>query len=63
IRWIWLGAIIMALGGLLSMLDRRYRLKTTKTPAQIAASKSGFATVADLDGNNATDATATIGEK
>ena len=63
IRWIWLGAIIMALGGLLSMLDRRYRLKTTKTPAQIAASKSGFATVTDLDGNNATDATATIGEK
>ena len=52
IRWIWLGAIIMALGGLLSMLDRRYRLKTIKTPAQIAASKSGFATVADLDGNN-----------
>ncbi|MEK6219722.1 MAG: heme lyase CcmF/NrfE family subunit [Psychrobacter cryohalolentis] len=63
IRWIWLGAIIMALGGLLSMLDRRYRLKTTKTPVQITASKSGFATVADLDGNNATDATATIGEK
>ena len=63
IRWIWLGAIIMALGGLLSMLDRRYRLKTTKTPAQITASKSGFATVADLDGNNATDATTTIGEK
>ncbi len=56
IRWIWLGAIIMALGGLLSMLDRRYRFKTTKT----AASKSGFATVADLD---IKDATAIIGEK
>ncbi|MFC6381305.1 heme lyase CcmF/NrfE family subunit [Psychrobacter glacincola] len=63
IRWIWLGAIIMALGGLLSMLDRRYRIKTTKTPAKIAASKSGFATVTDLDGNNVTDATAIIGEK
>ena len=59
IRWIWLGAIIMALGGLLSMLDRRYRFKTTKT----AASKSGFATVADLDVKDATDATAIIGEK
>ena len=59
IRWIWLGAIIMALGGLLSMLDRRYRFKTTKT----AASQSGFATVADLDVKNATDATAIIGEK
>ena len=63
IRWIWLGAIIMALGGLLSMLDRRYRFKTTKTAAQIAASKSGFATVADLDVKDATDATAIIGEK
>ncbi len=31
IRWIWLGAIIMALGGLISMLDRRYRIKNTKS--------------------------------
>jgi len=30
IRWIWLGAIIMALGGLLSMLDKRYRIKKSK---------------------------------
>ncbi len=30
IRWIWLGAIIMALGGLISMLDRRYRIKKIK---------------------------------
>ena len=29
VRWIWLGAIIMALGGLLSVLDRRYRLPLT----------------------------------
>ncbi|MES3041248.1 MAG: heme lyase CcmF/NrfE family subunit [Pseudomonadota bacterium] len=26
IRWIWFGALLMALGGLLSMLDKRYRL-------------------------------------
>lgn len=26
IRWIWLGALLMALGGLVAMLDRRYRL-------------------------------------
>ena len=63
IRWIWLGSIIMALGGLLSMLDRRYRFKTIKTAAQIAASKSGFATVADLESHDATDTTVTIGEK
>jgi cytochrome c-type biogenesis protein CcmF len=30
IRWIWLGAIIMALGGLLSVLDKRYRIKKSK---------------------------------
>jgi cytochrome c-type biogenesis protein CcmF len=28
IRWIWFGALMMALGGLLSMLDKRYRLKS-----------------------------------
>lgn len=27
IRWIWLGSIIMTLGALLSMLDKRYRFK------------------------------------
>ena len=63
IRWIWLGAIIMALGGLLRMLDRRYRLKTSKTPAQIAASKSGFTTVTDLDVKSTTNNTTLIGEK
>jgi cytochrome c-type biogenesis protein CcmF len=26
IRWIWLGAILMALGGLIAILDKRYRL-------------------------------------
>ncbi|MBP2281433.1 cytochrome c-type biogenesis protein CcmF [Psychrobacter sp. PL19] len=36
IRWIWLGAIIMALGGLISMLDKRYRLKKTRGSDQVA---------------------------
>jgi cytochrome c-type biogenesis protein CcmF len=27
IRWIWLGAILMALGGMIAILDKRYRLK------------------------------------
>lgn len=27
IRWIWFGALMMALGAILSMLDKRYRLK------------------------------------
>ncbi|MGR3806387.1 heme lyase CcmF/NrfE family subunit [Pasteurella testudinis] len=28
IRWIWIGGVFMALGGLLSMCDRRYRLNS-----------------------------------
>ena len=27
VRWLWLGAIVMTLGGLLAMLDKRYRIK------------------------------------
>lgn len=35
IRWIWFGGIFMALGGLLCILDRRYRLKVAPK-AQLA---------------------------
>ena len=51
VRWIWLGAIIMALGGLLSMLDRRYRIKKTKAPL---LTSSNSATVL-LDNGRATN--------
>jgi len=27
-RWVWLGAIFMALGGLLATLDKRYRRRS-----------------------------------
>jgi cytochrome c-type biogenesis protein CcmF len=27
VRWIWLGGLLMGFGGLLSTLDRRYRIK------------------------------------
>jgi len=30
VRWIWLGAILMASGGLLAVLDKRYRLRILK---------------------------------
>lgn len=30
IRWIWLGGVFMALGGILCMFDKRYRLKIPK---------------------------------
>ena len=48
VRWIWLGAIIMALGGLLSMLDSRYRFKKAKASTQTAANKTGFITEAHV---------------
>jgi len=40
IRWIWLGCILMGLGGLLAAVDRRYRMATLcKTTAAPAGSK------------------------
>jgi len=30
VRWIWLGALLTGLGGVLSAMDRRYRVKVTK---------------------------------
>ena len=29
VRWIWLGALFMAFGGVLAMMDKRYRVKRT----------------------------------
>jgi cytochrome c-type biogenesis protein CcmF len=38
VRWIWLGAVLMALGGLLAITDRRYRLARglTRASAEVA---------------------------
>jgi len=36
-NWIWLGAIVMAIGGLLSLTDRRYRVGAVKRKPVIAA--------------------------
>ncbi len=43
IRWIWLGSIIMTLGALLSMFDRRYRLKPSARlgAPNVSADKGG----------------------
>ncbi len=35
VRWIWLGGILMALGGILAITDRRYR--TARSPATLPA--------------------------
>jgi cytochrome c-type biogenesis protein CcmF len=39
VRWIWLGGLAMALGGILAITDRRYRtaLKKKKQPAMVEA--------------------------
>jgi len=33
VRWIWLGAIFMSLGGVLAAADRRYRLRAERSAA------------------------------
>ncbi|MEA3276068.1 MAG: heme lyase CcmF/NrfE family subunit [Pseudomonadota bacterium] len=33
VRWIWLGGVLMALGGILAVTDRRYRTRTRKAKA------------------------------
>jgi len=40
VDWIWGGCILMALGGLLAMLDRRYRLKARSAAHSAAESPS-----------------------
>lgn len=41
VRWIWLGGLLMALGGLLALLDPRYRRRHTQSTAQSAAEIEG----------------------
>lgn len=41
VRWIWLGAIFMALGGILAMTDKRYREKKLKKKASQEANTNG----------------------
>jgi cytochrome c-type biogenesis protein CcmF len=43
IRFIWLGALIMALGGLIAITDKRYRSKVRKTAAADAAAAEATA--------------------
>jgi cytochrome c-type biogenesis protein CcmF len=33
VRWIWLGGVLMALGGILAVTDRRYRIQARKVEA------------------------------
>tara|TARA_B110000014_G_scaffold91719_1_gene63002 strand:- start:32 stop:271 length:240 start_codon:yes stop_codon:yes gene_type:complete len=40
IRFIWLGALIMAFGGLLAITDPRYRTKRVREDAQIGSQQA-----------------------
>jgi cytochrome c-type biogenesis protein CcmF len=42
VRWIWLGAILMSLGGILAMTDRRYRMarRAAEVPSGAVAARS-----------------------
>lgn len=59
VRWLWLGAIIMALGALLSMLDHRYRLKSPKKRRQKVLPNEPTTTKLDAF----PDATKQVGER
>lgn len=41
VRWIWLGGLFVALGGLTTVLDRRYRMMRMRKPAPVAGAASG----------------------
>ena len=50
VRWIWLGAMCMALGGLLAAADRRYRLRMSALRARAAPSLPPAAPAAPVSG-------------
>lgn len=41
IRWLWLGAFIMALGGFLAVSDKRYRIRERATERKAKPADSG----------------------
>ena len=43
VDWIWIGALIMALGGLLAASDKRYRLRGNRTAKQPGAPRQKIA--------------------
>lgn len=41
VRWIWFGAILMAIGGTMAVLDKRYRAKKSAEERALAQKKAG----------------------
>jgi len=44
IRWIWMGTVFMALGGLMAAMDRRYRRIAVKSKSDRSSQQTGTAT-------------------
>jgi len=44
VRWIWLGGVLIAIGGLLAALDRRYRIDVKRRVVEPRRSRSGHVT-------------------
>jgi len=54
VRWIWLGAIFMAIGGFLAILDKRYRRKkTVNTTEQTSLTTTSVEKLATTNEGNA----------
>ncbi|CAM4055638.1 heme lyase CcmF/NrfE family subunit [Psychrobacter arenosus] len=60
VRWLWFGAIIMALGALLAMLDRRYRLKPKRRTGLPVTVSTASTTVVPNAANAAVASTTTV---
>ncbi len=45
LRWVWLGALFMAAGGLLAISDRRYRIRSRQQAAEVADHEANATTV------------------
>jgi cytochrome c-type biogenesis protein CcmF len=43
INWIWLGCVLMALGGFVAIADRRYRRRLAQQEGRITAGQSAAA--------------------
>jgi cytochrome c-type biogenesis protein CcmF len=50
VDWIWAGCIMMALGGILALSDRRYRIHTRKTSQATDSVMAGKTTTLAVEG-------------
>lgn len=58
IRWIWIGSLIMALGGLIAALDARYRMASKRKRVKTAAAGVESGVVSGVEPNPGTGAVA-----